>query len=438
MAGSVPKSISAFIASPGDLSPERKVFKEVVDELNRGFADGANVSFTAKGWEELNSEAGRRVQDVINRVWQDCDIFILVLSRRWGRKAKGSSYSSYTEEEFREAFAAWKKTGKPEIMVFFKSIDAEAERDPGIQLKKVLRFRRELEEAGDILIRSFPDTAAFQKDVDKHLRAFARGEWSKLPPPAAMTLPQEIVEKVLDQAPAPQEPGALPAAGDPAQPKKLQPDLSLVANYETEMALARSAIAAAQEGKTQRARLLFAKAIAGTTDLSILDAAEAFYAADNDPANAASVRERAVAIYENRLSACQRYMELMPMGITDELQEAVLGQMLGQLDPDLAEVIRGLCREVFGEGKLERLIVELMVNYYSDEEIRDMTTFIASPAGQASVTKQPLVLRQAMAVGQQRMEELIAQYQQQEAEGQGAGKELSAAADQPMLSQPSA
>jgi hypothetical protein len=34
-----PREIAVFIASPGDLAPERKTFKDVIDTLNRGFAD---------------------------------------------------------------------------------------------------------------------------------------------------------------------------------------------------------------------------------------------------------------------------------------------------------------------------------------------------------------------------------------------------------------
>ena len=44
--------IHVFIASPGDLAVERRAFKEVIDELNDGFGDGAGVKFVALGWEE--------------------------------------------------------------------------------------------------------------------------------------------------------------------------------------------------------------------------------------------------------------------------------------------------------------------------------------------------------------------------------------------------
>jgi len=46
------RTIRVFIASPGDLAPERRAFKAQVDELNKGFGDGAGVQFVPLGWED--------------------------------------------------------------------------------------------------------------------------------------------------------------------------------------------------------------------------------------------------------------------------------------------------------------------------------------------------------------------------------------------------
>lgn len=133
-----PREIAVFIASPGDLAPERKTFKDVIDTLNRGFADGAGVRFVALGWEDVLSETGRRPQSVINRDVDRCDFFVLALHRRWGQAAPDSRYSSYTEEEFQLACKRWEKTKSPEVVVFFKTVDAASLADPGPELKKVM------------------------------------------------------------------------------------------------------------------------------------------------------------------------------------------------------------------------------------------------------------------------------------------------------------
>ena len=93
------KEIAVFIASPGNLVVERKVFKEMVDSLNGGFGDGAGVRFIPLGWEDVLAQTGRRAQAVINQDVDRCDLFILALHRRWGQSAPDSTFSSYNEPQ---------------------------------------------------------------------------------------------------------------------------------------------------------------------------------------------------------------------------------------------------------------------------------------------------------------------------------------------------
>ena len=99
-------TIRVFIASPGDLAVERAAFKEVIDELNDGFGAGVGVKFVALGWEDMLSVVGRRPQDEINKDVDRCDVFILVMYRRWGAKAADlpKPATSRTEEEYLRAF----------------------------------------------------------------------------------------------------------------------------------------------------------------------------------------------------------------------------------------------------------------------------------------------------------------------------------------------
>ncbi len=114
-----PRNIAVFIASPGDLAVERRAFRDAIEQLNAGFADGANVSFEALGWEDTLASTGRRSQSVINKDIDLCDVFILTMHRRWGQAAPDAGpYSSYTEEEFHRALERWQEEKKPEIFVF--------------------------------------------------------------------------------------------------------------------------------------------------------------------------------------------------------------------------------------------------------------------------------------------------------------------------------
>ena len=197
------RTIRVFIASPGDLAVERAAFQQVLEELNAGFGDALDIKFEPLGWEDTLASTGRRSQEVINREIDRCDVFILAMHRRWGQAAPDAQpYSSYTEEEFHRAFARWqkKRRGKPqapEIFVFFKHIDSASLADAGPQLQKVLDFRKSLEESRQVLYHGFANEAEFKAEVDRHLRAFAKGE---LPPADAprdkVLLPLAVLAEV--------------------------------------------------------------------------------------------------------------------------------------------------------------------------------------------------------------------------------------------------
>ena len=125
-----------FIASPNDLAEERRVFRDfIVDDLTPGFGDGFGCEFVPLGWEDTLASSGRRAQSTINLEIGSCDVFVLVLNRRWGQPATDSEFSSYTEEEFHFASSLFAEHKKPEIFVFFKTVDRESLADPGPQLE---------------------------------------------------------------------------------------------------------------------------------------------------------------------------------------------------------------------------------------------------------------------------------------------------------------
>ena len=69
--------------------------------------------------------------------------------------------------------------------------------DAGPQLQKVLKFHKSLEESRQVLSHGFANEAEFKAEVDRHLRAFAKGE---LPPANAprdkVLLPLAVLAEV--------------------------------------------------------------------------------------------------------------------------------------------------------------------------------------------------------------------------------------------------
>lgn len=286
------RTITVFIASPGDLAVERRAFRNCISELNEGFGDGANVQFEPLGWEDTLASTGRRNQGVINTEIDRCDIFILAMHRRWGQEAPDAKpYLSYTEEEFHRAMERWNQQGHPEIFVFFKYVDAPSMADPGPQLSKVLDFRRQLEETRHILYHEFVDEHQFVSNVSRHLRAFAKNE-----------LPRADKERHIVVLPV----GSIREVEDAKQQARQEAERAELANQRADAAAARAdelalvlaeqAASAALDGRVEEARQTFAKSTDGTTNLEVLQLACGFYSRTGDLVPARQMCERRLAI----------------------------------------------------------------------------------------------------------------------------------------------
>ena len=105
-----PRTIRVFIASPGDLGVERRAFKDVIDDLNKGFGDGAGVEFVALGWEDALATTGHRSQAVIDLDVDRCDAFVLTMYTRWGQDARMPRHTRHTPKR---NFIGRSNVGKP-------------------------------------------------------------------------------------------------------------------------------------------------------------------------------------------------------------------------------------------------------------------------------------------------------------------------------------
>lgn len=141
---SIRKVVKVFIASPGDMNPERKIAREVVDEINSLHADTYGYQVEMVGWEETVGSMGRP-QEIINRDLARCELFIGMIWKRWGTPPDiNGTFTSEFEEEFTLSIERYSKEGKPQVSMFFKEIEEEFLRDPGDDLKKVLKFKDDL------------------------------------------------------------------------------------------------------------------------------------------------------------------------------------------------------------------------------------------------------------------------------------------------------
>ena len=82
--------IRAFLASPGDLTDERRAAKQVIDELNEQWGEYLGSHVELVGWEETVAGIGRP-QAIINRDLERCEVFVGMLWKRWGTPPGGES-----------------------------------------------------------------------------------------------------------------------------------------------------------------------------------------------------------------------------------------------------------------------------------------------------------------------------------------------------------
>jgi len=396
------KEFRVFIASPGDLSPERKVFRDTIETMNNGYGEGARVKFIPYGWEDELSTTGLRVQSVINVEVDRCDFFVLVLHRRWGQKVSNSSYSSYTEEEFYTAYNRWEKTRKPAIVIFFKNIDAGSLADPGSELKKVLKFKDGLNKL-NVLYRSFVTETDFGNQLEEHLRAFSEGRWdtlydniSKIEISKKNIKSFEKTESDVNKKIIVQTKKGNKAAGAGV---KIQPDTTLVDLEKESLTFTRAAITALDGGNTEDAKVLFAKATEGTTNLSILSIAIEFYNKIGDNENANQLVKRLSAITNDREIAARHLLSLYPPNFIRELQEPVYQQFSANSTAEQIAFLEEIKTVLERDGIWEKFLINISVKYYSTAEIMAQAQLLSTAEGQSLVYKQRFILIESMQFG---------------------------------------
>ena len=121
-----------FLSSPGDVSRERQLAREVIDRIQSEKLHKDRLKLEVVAWDKPG--AGTRMpahlepQEAINRGLKrpsKCEVVIVIFWARMGTplsenhlKPDGSRYRSGTEYEFLDGFNAAKEAGKPEVWVY--------------------------------------------------------------------------------------------------------------------------------------------------------------------------------------------------------------------------------------------------------------------------------------------------------------------------------
>ena len=166
------RHIKLFLASPGDVLPERQLVIDAVDEINKEVAPRTNSFVEVKGWEDTHSGPGRP-QDLINKEADKCELFVGIMWKKWGTPpANEGPYTSGFEEEFELALERYKETGEPNISMYFKSIEDPIKIKDGedfakvqADIEKVRGLQSRLENEKPLLYNPFETATEFQRKV---------------------------------------------------------------------------------------------------------------------------------------------------------------------------------------------------------------------------------------------------------------------------------
>ncbi|HWD48751.1 MAG TPA: DUF4062 domain-containing protein [Rhizomicrobium sp.] len=167
--------LEVFVASPGDLTEERKLVEDVISEFNRMHGDSHNVRLELKTWENsVRPGFGKDPQEVINaQIGTDYDIFIGIMWARFGSPTGRAE--SGTAEEFERAYSRFRETnGAVQMMFYFKNAAISPNVDP-VQLGKVQEFRQRISTEYGALYQQFLTPEDFERLLRIHLTTLVLG-----------------------------------------------------------------------------------------------------------------------------------------------------------------------------------------------------------------------------------------------------------------------
>lgn len=156
--------VKIMIASPTDVSQERRVVRDVIHEWNDVNADDRKIALMPVGWESHSSpEMGDRPQGIINKqILDGCDLLIAVFWTRLGSPT--GQAPSGTVEEIEKHIGA----GKP-AMIYFSAAPVRADSVDARQYEALKAFRESCRERG--LIDEYESITEFR---DKLVRQLAQ------------------------------------------------------------------------------------------------------------------------------------------------------------------------------------------------------------------------------------------------------------------------
>lgn len=173
--------IRIFIASPGDMTPERDRLIKIIQNFNqpKRIISELGLRVQALDWRQhVVPQMGLPEEVILKQLPPDTwNIFVGLMWQRFGSDtgslkpdSSGLTFDSGTLQEFTTAYDLWKKHGRPEILFYrcMRPLDPDLDIE---QYQKVREFFKQFAPGGAHpgFIKEFKETNEFAELVERHL-----------------------------------------------------------------------------------------------------------------------------------------------------------------------------------------------------------------------------------------------------------------------------
>lgn len=165
------EKLKIFLASPGDVSTERRYVVEVVEEVNRLVAGNKGIILeVVRSEKNIFPGYGKDGQAILNEQiaqMKEYELFIGIMWNRIGTKTPRAK--SGTVEEFGRAVSVLRRKGKPQVWFYFRQSAAHLTTKEELQQRaEVLEFRAKFQR-GKGLFRDYTTPSDFRDQLRSQL-----------------------------------------------------------------------------------------------------------------------------------------------------------------------------------------------------------------------------------------------------------------------------
>ncbi|MEM7305782.1 MAG: SUMF1/EgtB/PvdO family nonheme iron enzyme [Planctomycetota bacterium] len=157
--------LRVFVASPGDVQPEREALSGVVERINATDGEERGVRLDLWRWEKRATPGLGEPQDLINPELDQADVVVVVFWNRFG--TVGAKGMTGTQEEVLRSIERWRTSGRPWVMLYFCDRPVPPDRETLRQRMDLLDFQEQLPPA---LAVHYVTPGDFEKRIEQDLR----------------------------------------------------------------------------------------------------------------------------------------------------------------------------------------------------------------------------------------------------------------------------